>query len=306
MVAFTYGYKYARMKLKQLIPTPSAWAHMRFVFSVFLLPVYLFAFSQATFVQPGQAVLIFFIWHFLAFPASNGYNSYFDKDEDSIGLLEKPPEVDISLYYFSILLEALAFGLGFLISWEFAVAVLIYGIMSKLYSHSATRLKKYAIISFLTVFIFQGCFIYYVTYSALSGLSLFRHWDTGFIIAGAICSCLIGASYPLTQVYQHEEDSRRGDKTISLLLGYKGSFIFSGAMFSLGIACSFYYWHLEGKMANFYFFLVCALPIFLFFNYWFYKVGKSTANADFKNAMRMNFLSSGCMLVYFGTLALMS
>lgn len=292
------------MKFKQLIPTPSAWAHLRFVFSVFLLPVYLFAFSQADVVHPAQAILIFFIWHLLAFPASNGYNSYFDRDEESIALLAKPPEVDISLYYFSILLEAVAFLLGFLINWEFAFAVLLYGIMSKLYSHPATRLKKYPIISFLVVFFFQGAFIYYTTYSALAGLSLIRHWDTGFVVAGAICSCLIGASYPLTQVYQHAEDSRRGDRTLSLLLGYKGSFIFSGILFAMGIALSWYYWHLAGTMLNFYFFLLCALPIFLFFNYWFYQVGKSTENANYKNAMRMNFLSSACMLIYFGALAI--
>jgi 1,4-dihydroxy-2-naphthoate octaprenyltransferase len=293
------------MKFKQLIPTASAWAHLRFVFSVFLLPVYLFAFSQVLVIHASSAILIFFIWHLLAFPASNGYNSYFDRDEDSIALLAKPPEVDISLYYFSILLEAVAFLLGFLISWEFAFAVLLYGIMSKLYSHPATRLKKYPIISFLTVFFFQGAFIYYTTYSALSGLSLFRHWDTGFTIAGAICSCLIGASYPLTQVYQHAEDSRRGDRTLSLVLGYKGSFIFSGILFAFGIALSFYYWHLQGRMLHFYFFVVCALPIFLFFNYWFYKVGQSTENANYKNAMRMNFLSSACMLFYFGVLAIL-
>ena len=292
------------MKFKQLIPTASAWAHLRFVFSVFLLPVYLFAFSQVEVVHAGQALLIFLIWHLLAFPASNGYNSYFDRDEDSIALLAKPPEVDISLYYFSILLEAAAFLLGFLISWEFACAVLLYGIMSKLYSHPATRLKKYPIISFLTVFFFQGAFIYYTTYTALSGLSLFGHWDTSFIVAGGICSCLIGASYPLTQVYQHAEDSRRGDRTLSLVLGYKGSFIFSGILFATGIALSFYYWRMAGMMLNFYFFLVCALPIFLFFNYWFYKVGQSTANANYKNAMRMNFLSSACMLIYFGALAI--
>jgi 4-hydroxybenzoate polyprenyltransferase len=291
------------MKFKQLIPTHSAWAHLRFVFSIFLLPVYLFAFSQAQVSHAWQAVLIFLIWHVLAFPASNGYNSYFDRDEDSIALLAKPPEVDISLYYFSILLEAAAFLLGFFISWEFAFAVLLYGIMSKLYSHPATRLKKYPIISFLTVFFFQGAFIYYTTYTALTGSSLFDHWDTGFIVAGAICSCLIGASYPLTQVYQHAEDSRRGDRTLSLLLGYKGSFIFSGVLFAAGIGLSYYYWHIAGMILNFYFFLLCALPIFLFFNYWFYKVGQSTEHANFKNAMRMNFLSSACMLIYFGALA---
>jgi 1,4-dihydroxy-2-naphthoate octaprenyltransferase len=289
------------MMLKHLLPTKSALAHLRFVFSIFLMPVFCFAYSQAPQVDLAKAIIIFVVWHLLAFPASNGYNSYFDKDEDSIGLLEKPPEVDLSLYYFSILLEMLAFGLGFIVSWQFACAVLLYGIMSKMYSHPSTRLKRFPIISFLTVFIFQGCFIYWTTYSALSGVSLFRHWDAGFIIAGAICSCLIGASYPLTQVYQHEEDSRRGDRTISILLGYKGSFIFSGLLFASAIVLTFVYWQ-PVSLKPFYSFLICSLPVFLYFNYWFYLVGKSTANANFKNAMRMNFISATFMLIYFAGL----
>lgn len=249
--------------------------------------------------------MIFFIWHFLAFPASNGYNSYFDKDEQSIGLLEKPPQVDISLYYFSIFIEVLAFGLGFLVSWQFALAVLIYGIMSKLYSHPLTRLKKYPVISFLTVFIFQGCFIYWTTYTGLSGLSLFGHWSARFIMAGSISSLLIGASYPLTQIYQHDEDGRRGDRTLSILLGYKGSFIFSGILFAGAIALTYCYWQ-PVRLLHFYSFIACSLPVFLFFNYWFYLVGKSTANASYTNAMRMNFISAGCMLLYFGGLMVMS
>ena len=90
------------MQVKQIIPTRSTLAHLRFVFSLFLMPVYLFAYSQAPVIYPGAAILIFLIWHLLAFPASNGYNSYFDKDEESIGLLDKPPVVDISSYYFSL------------------------------------------------------------------------------------------------------------------------------------------------------------------------------------------------------------
>ena len=249
--------------------------------------------------------LVFFIWHFLAFPASNGYNSYFDKDEESIGLLKKPPKVDISLYYFSLLIEALAFLLSLLVSWYFAVAVLIYGTMSKLYSHPAIRLKKYPIISFLTVFFFQGAFIYWSTYFALSAASPFIHWPPQLFIAGAICSCLIGASYPLTQVYQHIEDSRRGDRTLSLLLGYKGSFIFSGALFAIGLVLMFTYWYPTGNLSKFYAFLGCTLPIFVFFNWWFYKVGQDNTNANFQNAMRMNFLSAGCMIAYFGWLVWM-
>lgn len=290
--------------LQLIIPSRSAIAHLRFVFSLFLMPVYLFAYSQAFVIHVSSAILVFLIWHLLAFPASNGYNSYFDKDEESIALLDKPPVVDISLYYFSLLMEVLAFLLGLLVSWQFACAVLIYGIMSKLYSHPKTRLKKYPIISFLTVFFFQGAFIYWSTYAAISGLNLFYGWNLNFIIAGAICSCLIGASYPLTQVYQHAEDSRRGDRTLSLLLGYKGSFIFSGILFATAILLSFFYWQSAGKLHKFYFFLICSAPVFLFFNYWFYKVGQSTTNANFKNAMLMNFISAGCMLLYFGVLAM--
>jgi 4-hydroxybenzoate polyprenyltransferase len=292
--------------LQSIIPSRSAIAHLRFVFSLFLMPVYFFAYSQALVVHVGYALLAFLIWHLLAFPASNGYNSYFDKDEESIGLLDKPPVVDSSLYYFSLLLETLGFLLGFLISWQFAFAVLLYGIMSKLYSHPKTRLKKYPVISFLTVFFFQGAFIFWTTTTALTDTSLFTHWNLDFIIGGAICSCLIGASYPLTQVYQHGEDSRRGDRTISLLLGYKGSFIFSGALFATGILLSFIYWQQHHMLYNFYFFLVCSAPVFIFFNYWFYKVGQSTTNANYKNAMLMNFISAGSMLFYFGMLAALS
>lgn len=292
--------------LRNIIPSRSAIAHLRFVFSLFLMPVYLFAFSQSLAIDPVKALLVFLIWHLLAFPASNGYNSYFDKDEESIGLLDKPPVVDISLYYFSLLLEAAGFLLGLLVSWEFAFAVLLYGIMSKLYSHPKTRLKKYPVISFITVFIFQGCFVYWTTYTAISGSSLLTGLTGDMLIAGAICSCLIGASYPLTQVYQHGEDSRRGDITISILLGYKGSFIFSGALFGTGILLSFFYWQAHNMMDYFYFFLLCSAPVFVFFNYWFYKVGQSTTNANYKNAMLMNFISAGCMLLYFAVLAALS
>jgi 1,4-dihydroxy-2-naphthoate octaprenyltransferase len=292
--------------LQYFVPSRSAIAHLRFVFSLFLMPVYFFAFSQTIAIDPLKALLVFLIWHLLAFPASNGYNSYFDKDEESIGLLDKPPMVDISLYYFSLLLELTGFLAGLWVSWQFAFAVLIYGIMSKLYSHPKTRLKKYPVISFLTVFFFQGAFIYWTTFTAISNTSLFDYWSPDFIIAGAICSCLIGASYPLTQVYQHGEDGRRGDITISILLGYKGSFIFSGVLFGAGVVLSFIYWQMHLMPANFYFFLICCAPVFIFFNWWFYKVGQDTANANFTNAMRMNFISAGFILFYFLTLAVLS
>jgi len=299
----TVGIITLAQKLKMLV-SRSTLAHLRFVFSIFLLPVYLFALSQVQGTTYFRATIIFLVWYVLAIPATNGYNSYFDKDEGSIALLAKPPAVDKGLYYVSVLMEVLAFLLGLLISVWFAFAVLIYGIMSKLYSHPATRLKKYPVISFLTVFFFQGAFMYWAIYGGLAGpILFFLGWNPEILIAGAICSCLIGASYPLTQIYQHEEDSKRGDHTLSLLLGYKGSFVFSGIIFGIGIILSFFYWHSMQQMGNFYFFLGCSFPIFLFFNYWFFRVIKEASAANYKNAMRMNFISAAFMLLYFGWLA---
>ncbi len=290
-----------------MIVSRSTLAHLRFVFSIFLLPVYLFAYSQSPVHTSFKAIIIFVVWYVLAIPATNGYNSYFDKDEGSITLLAKPPAVDKSLYFVSILMEAMAFLLGFVISGWFAFAVLIYGIMSKLYSHPAVRFKKYPIISFLTVFFFQGAFMYWAIYGGMAGFNLQSFGrDSQILIAGGICSCLIGASYPLTQVYQHEEDSKRGDRTLSLLLGYRGSFVFSGVLFAAGIVLSFFYWYSFGKISNFYFFLGCSFPIFLFFNYWFFKVIKEASQANYKNAMLMNFISASFMLIYFGYLAFSS
>ena len=61
---------------------------LRIPFSFFLMPLFLFALSQAETILPSKAIVSFFLIHFLIYPASNGYNSYIDRDEESIGGLE--------------------------------------------------------------------------------------------------------------------------------------------------------------------------------------------------------------------------
>lgn len=290
--------------LKSLIPSRSAWVHLRFMFSFFLLPVFLFALSQAPQVIISNAILTFLIWHLLVYPASNGYNSYFDKDEGAIALVENPPPVDHSLYYFSILLDVVGLILSLLVSVDLFVAVLLYGIFSKLYSHPSVRLKKYPWISFLIVFIFQGACIYWSSYAAISGLSILRGWNVNFIIAGLVCSCLIGATYPLTQVYQHEEDSKRGDRTLSILLGVRGSFFFSAMLLVIAAFLLFLYFNQLGQLQNFWLFLPFALPVAFVFLHWFAKVWRDEREANFKNMSKMTLVSGILMFFYFAILNL--
>ena len=87
---------------------------LRIPFSVFLSPLYFFALSQVPDINWGKTALIFFILHLLIYPASNGYNSYMDRDTESIGGLEKPPPPSRQLFLFTIVLDIVAIGLSFL------------------------------------------------------------------------------------------------------------------------------------------------------------------------------------------------
>jgi 1,4-dihydroxy-2-naphthoate octaprenyltransferase len=288
--------------LKAFLPSFSTFLHLRFFFSVFLLPVFFFALSQVPEINWNSAILTFIIWHLLVYPASNGYNSFFDKDEGSIALIEKPPPVDKSLYYFSLTLDLIALILTIFVGWALFFAVLIYGTFSKMYSHPSIRLKKYPFISFFIVFVFQGAFVYWSTYASVSGMNTLYGWNLNFTIAGLICSCLIGATYPLTQVYQHEEDSKRGDKTLSLILGIRGSFYFSALLFLLSGILIFAYWYRLDLLTNFWLFLIISGPVFILFISWFVEVYKNPDEANFKKMSRMTLLSGLLMLIYFGLL----
>src|SRR5687768_3974410 len=90
---------------------------LRFHFSFFLLPVYLFALSQQQNPDWGKATLIFFVLHFLVYPASNGYNSYMDRDESSIGGIKNPLKPTRQLFYVSIVMDCLAVFLGMMVSF---------------------------------------------------------------------------------------------------------------------------------------------------------------------------------------------
>ena len=288
--------------LRNFFPTASAFLHLRLLFSVFLMPVFLFALSQVPQINVQNTVLTFIIWHLLVYPASNGYNSYFDKDEGSIALIETPPPVDKSLYYFSLFLDILALLLSLYVGWILFLSVLFYGIISKMYSHPSFRFKKYPLLSFLIVFIFQGAFVYWSTYASISGLDTLEGWNLNFTLAGLICSCLIGATYPLTQVYQHEEDSNRGDTTLSIVLGIRGSFYFSALLFLFSSMLLYFYWDRLEMSTNFWIFLALASPVFILFSNWFFTVYHDPSKANFKNMSRMTLLSSIMMLIYFGLL----
>lgn len=268
---------------------------LRFHFSFFLLPVFLFSVSEVHAVNWYSAFFVFLILHLLVYPASNGYNSYMDRDETPIGGIKNPLQPTKQLFRISLIMDLIALVVSVLISKVLALGILFYIIASRAYSYRRIRLKQYPLIGFLTVFIFQGAVIFFIVYYTCS----VNKPDSVPIIPCLISSLLIGALYPLTQIYQHEADKRDGVITISYVLGKKGSFILSGLLFVLATALLKYHFAEINQPNKFFLFLIFTAPVVLFFCYWMFHVWLDASSANFKNSLFMNVIAMLCTSAYF-------
>lgn len=266
------------------------------------MPVYWFALSFVQQINWQRAILIFVLLHFFLYPSSNGYNSFMDKDEESIGGIENPLQPTKQLFYVTIFMDLIAVALSFFISVWFAIAFIFYIICSRMYSYRGVRLKRFAIIGYLIVILNQGAITFFMVYhGADKNLSTQIPWQG--IVAAAF---LIGGFYPITQIYQHESDAKDGVKTISMLLGKRGTFIFCAAMYVIAFALLFLYYQQQKQMLNFVVLQIFFIPVIVFFLRWFFLVYKNNKAADFKHTMRMNWLASTCTSFAFISLLILN
>jgi 1,4-dihydroxy-2-naphthoate octaprenyltransferase len=245
--------------------------------------------------DPIKGVFLFLILYFGIFPASQGYNSFFDSDQYSIGGLERPPPVTGDLYFYSLALEIMALVVAYVCwGWSVVLSLTIYGLFSKAYSHPLIRLKRHPILGFLCVSFLQGAGIYIVCLLALEKDPI--TWRALFniqtFISVLISALLIAGSYPLTQIYQHMEDEMRGDLTLSRLLGIRGTFLFSAIVFlsyflllALNLGFSFYFWAIG----------FTALPVLFSFGLWWRRVYSDPGAANFRSAHHFLKLSTFCV-----------
>ncbi len=274
---------------------------LRFPFSFFLMPVYWFALSFLGNFEPSRAILIFVVLHVLMYPASNGYNSYMDRDEASIGGVENPLPPTKQLFFLSIWMELIAVVTSFSMGIFIGALALLYIIFSRLYSYRAIRLKRFAIIGFLTVVLNQGATVFLMVYAAASTQPLVTIPWLGMLIS----TLLIGGFYPITQIYQHEQDAKDGVQTMSMLLGIRGTFIGCALLYLLAFALLFSYYLSINSLATFFLIQVLFVPVIIYFLYWFYQVWQNAELANFKYTMRMNWIASIFTNIAFVTICLL-
>ena len=283
--------------------TRSSILHVRLPFSYLLLPIYLMALLTADSFDHAKAWAVFFVLHFLLYPAANGFNSFYDRDEESIGALKRPPTVTNDLLWFSLALDTAALIIAACVGWRFVAGCLIYSLAAKAYSWDKIRIKRFPFLGWLFAGCGQGTLTLLVVLSSVQGFSHSAFAAPRVLLPAAVASLFSLGMLPLMQVYQHREDSKRGCETISLRLGVRGTFYLS--FFFMATAALVYYLYLCSHLGKgpALLFLACNIPAAVYFVGWFLAVRKDETSADFSHAMRMCIVAAtGLNLFLLGAL----
>jgi len=167
-------------------------------------------------------------------------NSAFDNDEGDIGYLKQPPKPPRYLLHVSALMLLASLLLGFLLPPVFAWSNAACVAMAVLYSVPPVRLKARAGWD-----VGINC-VGFGLLTPLAGWGLTGRPLTGAFVQVAVgFAFLFGALYPMTQIYQIEEDRARGDRTLVIQLGEARSLALA-----LALAVAAHLWFASGLLRH--------------------------------------------------------
>jgi len=191
--------------------------HLRLHYQIFILSGgYLMGGVLAGEMDIMQYLLQFLNVHVLLFGGATAFNSWWDKDTGPVGGLKHPPKMKPWMHKLS--LAFMFFGL----MWAGAVSIIYAGIylvslfLFWVYSSPYGRWKGRPLRSLIAIGVSSGL------NSVLLGTLAAGGQITPMVFLGSVGAMLILLSlYPVSQVYQVEEDRRRGDQTFALTYGFK-------------------------------------------------------------------------------------
>lgn len=206
------------------------WKHLRVLYQMTLAPLFLWGYFLARERPEIRVLPAFFAFHFLLYTGITAYNSFYDRDEGAIGGMEHPPPVPAFLLPLALLLQGAGAVLALWIAPVFAGIYLVFMVLSVLYSHPRFRWKAHPLLSTLVVSGGQGGLGFLAGWAAARGEIVSAYSLTG-ILGGTAAALTTLGMYPITQVFQVEEDVRRGDRTLCVVLGVSRALRLSQAAF---------------------------------------------------------------------------
>ncbi len=267
--------------------------HLRLKFQFYLSPIFLWGFVIADGRLDRALVLGYVSFHLFGYAGGTAFNSFYDRDTGPIGGLEHPPPIPRGLLPFSIAWQLAGMLIALLINEVVAAIYAVMFCLSIAYSHPRLRFKGKPLAALATVALGQGVLGYLGGWATARGEIGSALTDVGLLGAAAATLITVGF-YPLTEIYQIGEDTRRGDRTLAIWLGPSRAFRFAMTCLVAGGSAGFMlvlirYRALEGA----------ALALFLFGVLaavwrWSRVFGASDVTRNFKTCMRLYaFLSLG-------------
>lgn len=252
-----------------------------------LMPAFLLSVAMIGTIVP-DTIALFGVLHLLVYPASNGYNSYFDRDTQPIGGLKVPPPIHRSLTWAVQGFDLAALAVT---AWRFPQilpGMLAYQLASRLYSYHRIRLKALPWLSLVMVGTFQGVLVYGMV-AAVSGEGI--RIDYG---QAGVLFCYLVASYPITQVYQIEEDMARGDRTVAAQLGIGGTLVYTACLFGLYILMAWW-----SGVPHFWVLVASSLPVLVIFGLVVLRYLR-TGQVRYESVRLLTLLNGLTSIGYFG------
>ena len=190
--------------------------HLRLPFQLTLAPIFLWGVLLSGGRWDAVVTLAFVSLHLILYPAATALNAAFDRDQGPVAGMAEPPPVPPRLAFLAVMLAivgafpaaagggAFLFLYGLIVFWSFA------------YSLPATRWKASPWKSAAAIALGQGAIGFLAGWAAAAPLR-----EGGALLAiGAASAALTALGlYPVTQVFQVEEDRARGDRTLAVALG---------------------------------------------------------------------------------------
>lgn len=216
--------KAKRMSLCSVSTTlTSLWdfvVHLRLGFQLMVAPAsYLLGGLFSDFSQPTTFIVHFFTVHVLLLGGATAYNSFYDKDEGPVEGLRHPPPIHGWMLIASCVTQvvglAIAAATDLFLAGIYLVTILGFSFG---YSNPRIRWKAKPRLSLAVIGIFGGLSPFAMGFLAGGGGQL----TINGLSAAFGSALLVVATFPLAQVHQIDEDSRRGDDTFCVRYGISG------------------------------------------------------------------------------------
>jgi 1,4-dihydroxy-2-naphthoate octaprenyltransferase len=170
--------------------------------------------------------------HLLLNGGVTAYNSYWDDDDGPIGGLENPPKMTKWMHPASIAVQLIGLVLAVPEGVWFVALYLLTMALSVCYSSRSIRWKGHPLKSLICVGIGTG------TNTFLMGYLAAGDQDPGvlLLVAASGVALMVLSIYPVSQVFQIDQDGARGDRTFAVAFGLEGVRRFFAVAYPIGVA----------------------------------------------------------------------